>query len=293
MIIKYKMLIFTLGACLFATSVASDYVYTEVLYFNRVAEKEMYDKMNVNANQKFNGYSIEEFGEGYAKPPAFFSEEFSEKLFEKKLIEVPVINQYPELPVGCEIVSAVSVLNYLGLDISKKEFTDKYIKIDKEFTFDENEVMYGPNPWESFVGDPYGWGYGCFPNVLADSLNEYFEDVDFKATAYSLDHNLNDIYIEDFIDEGVPIIVWATIDMKPFNYRNVSEWIYNDEGDMLSWYQNSHTLVLCGYDYNCFYCMDPNDKDEIIPYLRADFNLRYFENGFKAVAIKLDENMNE
>ena len=83
-------------------------------------------------------------------------------------------------------------------------------------------------------------------------------------------------------------LVAATIDMKPFNYRKPSEWIIDATGENYCWYGNSHTLVLCGYDNHCYYFMDPHDKDEITLYLKSAFLTRFEENGFKAVAVKIN-----
>ena len=46
----------------------------------------------------------------------------------KKLIKVPYIDQTKEWPTGCESVSAVMLLQYLGMDISVEQFVDFYLE---------------------------------------------------------------------------------------------------------------------------------------------------------------------
>ena len=43
-------------------------------------------------------------------------------------IEVPYIDQSVKYPTGCESVSAVMLLQYLGYDITVEEFIDRYLE---------------------------------------------------------------------------------------------------------------------------------------------------------------------
>ncbi len=275
---RNKILVVTLSLCLAAASVAADCVYTWSVYGKRLAEHNKYEELNADPHAHYNSYTVEELGSGYEKPSS---------LFGKTLIDVPLINQYPELPVGCEPVCAAALLQYLGFETDKFDFTDNYLIWDDNFYYDENEVSHGPDPGSVFAGNPYEWGYGCSDDVLAGAMNRYFTENGSDCFAFAADTAINQADIEKLIDEGVPIIVWATIDMKPFNYRKPSEWILNTTGETYCWYSNSHTLVLCGYDGSCYYFMDPNNKDEITPYLKSTFLNRFEDNGFQAVMVKL------
>ena len=44
----------------------------------------------------------------------------------KKLIRVPYIDQTKDYPTGCESVSAVMLLHYLGIPISVDAFIENY-----------------------------------------------------------------------------------------------------------------------------------------------------------------------
>lgn len=276
---RNKILVSVLGLSVAVMSVVSDYVYTHHVYEERFEEYSKYENLQVDPHIHYNGFTVEQFGENYAKPS---------DLFGTVKLEVPLINQQPELPVGCEPVSAAAVLQYLGFDTDQFDFIDNYLVWDDNFYYDENKESHGPDPRKVFAGNPYEWGYGCSAEVLAEAMNRYFSENAPEYTAYAIDQQINSADIEKFIDEGVPLIVWATIDMKPFNYRKPSEWIIDETGEVYCWYSNSHTLVLCGYDNHCYHFMDPNDKDEITLYLKSAFLTRFEENGFKAVAVKIN-----
>ena len=60
-----------------------------------------------------------------------------------KRIEVPYLDQSEAYPTGCESVSTVMLLQYLGYDISVDTFIEQYL--EKE-NFEEREgVWYGPD----------------------------------------------------------------------------------------------------------------------------------------------------
>ncbi len=276
---KNKLLVTTLGIATAVCTVIADYAYTGQVYDERAAEMERYDALNADPHTLYGGYTVEELGEGYEKPNGVFG---------KVLLDVPIINQYPELPVGCEITSAAAVLQYLGFDVDKLYLTDNYLVCDDNFTYDENKESHGPDPYKVFAGDPYDWGYGCFAPVIVDTLNRYFADTDPNYEAMELEE-INPADIEKLINEGVPMIVWASRGMKSYNYREPAVWYLNDTGEQFTWIGNSHTLVLCGYDSTCYYFMDCDGKDEITAYLKEQFINRFQENGSQCVIVRIKD----
>lgn len=275
---RNKLLVTVLAICAAVCTVITDYIYTSGVYENRANEAALYASLNADPHTEYRGFTVEELGEGYEKPSG---------LFGKTVLNVPVINQFPEMPVGCEITSATALLQYLGFDIDKITMANNYVICDDNFTYDGKGDSHGPDPYKVFAGDPFRWGYGCYAPVIEEALNRYFEasGSDYKALAL---YNINSADIEKLIDEGVPVIVWATQDMKQFNYRNPSEWYINGTGEKLQWFGNSHTLVLCGYDSLCYHFMDSNDKNEITLYLKEQFLRRFDEAGKQCVIVKLN-----
>ena len=73
---------------------------------------------------------------------------------EEKLIDVPAICQYPELPTGCESVAATMVLQYYEVDITAEEFASDWLACSENFYSSEGK-RYGPDPHKVFVGNPF------------------------------------------------------------------------------------------------------------------------------------------
>lgn len=280
---RYKGICIALAVGLLASTLCADYFITAEKFEERSAENDKYTLLGADPHASYCGYTVMELGENYEKPS---------ELFGKVSIDVPLINQYPELPVGCEPTCAAAVLSLLGFETDKLDFTDNYLGYDDNFYYDAKMESHGPDPREVFAGDPYDWGYGCTSGVLASAMNRFFDENQTSAYTYkaiALDEHINSADMEKLIDEGVPVIVWATIDMKQLNYRKPSEWYIYETDEKYIWYGNSHTLVLCGYDSNCYYFMDPNDKKSITAYMKSAFLNRFEDNGSQAVVVKIDE----
>ena len=59
----------------------------------------------------------------------------------RKIIDVPYLDQSVKYPTGCESVSAVMLLQYLGYEISVDTFIEKYL--EKQPLEKKNGVLYG------------------------------------------------------------------------------------------------------------------------------------------------------
>ena len=79
-----------------------------------------------------------------------------------KISGVPLIQQYPLLPNGCEAVSAAMILQYYGFDITAQEFVDEYLFMQPLYY--ENNILCGPDPSHAYAGNPYTVtdGLGCY-----------------------------------------------------------------------------------------------------------------------------------
>lgn len=227
-------------------------------------------------------HSLEQLSEHYSPP---------ERSAGKILIPVPVINQYPELPVGCEITSAAALLNYLGYPVDKVEMQEKYLEDSYDFRFeviDGKKVRLGPDPTQVFVGNPKDTGFGCLSPVIVQSLNRFFSQQGSANYAIPLE-NANQATLEALLDRGIPIEVWASRNMKPFKYTANNEWIIESTGELFRWPGNAHALVLVGYDQDNYYFSDCDDKTEIQSYLKSDFLMRWEQFGSQGVIVRLME----
>ncbi len=273
---KNTVLCVVLGCCAAVSAAALDYVNGDILFRSRLEEKAVYAELNADMHRRYGGYTVDELCIGYEPATEFLG---------KKEIQMEIVNQYPEMPVGCEITCAAAMLNFLGYGIDKCELADNYMTVSNGNFTEKNGVLYGADPHRVFVGDPYGKGYGCYKEVIADVLNSFFEDKESENRAIILE-DANSADLEKLIDGGVPVMVWASIDMKPYRYNAVSNWVTED-GKEISWLSNSHTLILIGYDSTHYYFMDCNNKTDICRYAKQTFVDRWTENGSQTIVVKL------
>lgn len=198
------------------------------------------------------------------------------------VLPVENIQQLPELPAGCEITSTTIALNYeLGITESKMDMVS-YLPMDK--WPDENSVW--SSPWDVFVGDPSLNYYGAYSPVIKKTLENYFKknklDKEYKVTDLS-GSSVSELY--DAIDDGHPVIVWATIKMKASKPGN--SW-YLEDGSKYTWIAGEHCLVLIGYDLeqDTVILSDPYDSRGTVEYSTETFEARYEELFKQALIIE-------
>ena len=84
-----------------------------------------------------------------------------------------------------------------------------------------------------------------------------------------------------YIDNGVPVIIWATIQMKPID--GTVTWLM-ESGEEFTWKSGEHCLLLVGYDDKCYYFNDPIEGKDTA-YLRANVEAAYEELYCQAIAV--------
>lgn len=189
-----------------------------------------------------------------------------------------------DIPTGCESVSTVTVLNYLGIDITPETFIEDYLTCEPFYR--EDGVLYGPNPHEAFAGNPFQKAsLGCFPQVIVQALKnmraqkyEGMENITFADVSGTGLEQLEDEYLK----KGIPVLLWVTMEMKP-SYAGMQ--YYLEDGSLYIWRAGEHCTVLCGYDETSYYLIDPQADGEVVCYNRELVESRYEEMGEYAVVI--------
>lgn len=201
-------------------------------------------------------------------------------------IDIKSVCQYaePALPTGCECTALTTVLKFYGFGVTKNEIAAKYLKTQK---FKKKKgVLYGADPEKAFVGKPEDkHSYGCYSKPIADAANKYLKEQKSTLRAYVRDGEKLEYWF-DKIDEGKPVIIWATDDMK--KSKPTDEWLTKD-GKTITWLKNEHCYVLAGYDTKkkIVFCCDPIDRTtQIKEYDISLFAKRYKEQGMHAVLIE-------
>ena len=200
-----------------------------------------------------------------------------------KRIEVPYLDQSGAYPTGCESVSAVMLLQYLGYDISVDTFIEQYL--EKE-NFEEREgVWYGPDPRTHFCGSPYDEdSFGCYAPVICKALEKILGD------AYEVSDRTGteiDILLREYIDREMPVIFWACINMR--EPITGPQWKLKENGETFTWISNEHCMLLVGYDEEGYYFNDPYDNNGVIRYPKDVVKDRYKAQHMQAVGVKKRE----
>ncbi len=192
--------------------------------------------------------------------------------------DVPYISQ-ETLPTGCEIASAVMLLQNYGYAVSLEDFADN--AIDTGNLYESDGILLGPSPYDKFIGSPYSTsGYGCYAPVLVDAMNHMLNSGD---TAYDLTGTQLDDILTSYIDNGIPVAIWATINMM--EPEEGTSWQITETGEPFTWIKHEHCLVLVGYDDMFYYFNDPYANKGLCSYSRTLTEKRYEALGMQAAVI--------
>ena len=172
-----------------------------------------------------------------------------------QLTDFDIIEQYPELPTGCEITAMTMVLNYYGYQVNKVTMALDYMpKVQAEFYRSEDGRLMGPDLENFFVGDPTEeTGYICGTGAIVIAANRYLADVGSDLTAAAI-KNAQPEKLYDLIDQGAPVVIWCTINMED---RAETDGWYREDGTYMEWSTNDHGAVLIGYDEDTVTVADP------------------------------------
>ena len=133
-------------------------------------------------------------------------------------IEVPYIDQSVKYPTGCESVSAVMLLKYLGYEITVDEFIKNCLEC-REMEMRDGK-LYGPDPNEYFCGSPYDEdSFGIYAKGLLKALDRAAgTEFCFKDESGTPIQKL----LEKYIDQEMPVV--STCERRSRD-RNGNCWI--------------------------------------------------------------------
>ena len=183
----------------------------------------------------------------------------------------------PDYPTGCESVATVMALQHAGINKTVLSFINSYLY--------RTSVPFDPNI--SFGGDPRDTrnSYGCYSPVIKKALDKCFQSLEISFyKAVELKNVSLQQLCSDYIDKDIPVIMWATIDMKPA--RNGDRWYYN--GKLIQWIIPEHCLLLVGYDDEHYIFNDPLKSKPFTYYKKAAVEQAYAGLFSQAVIIYMD-----
>lgn len=168
-------------------------------------------------------------------------------------VPVELIFQKPELPNGCEITSLTSALDFYGYSIDKVTLSDEFLPMRPFYRKDGK--LYGPHPDQAFSGNPRdGSGFYVFAGPTAKAGNDYIKSVNGEHAITDLTGSSRETII-DYVEQGVPVVIWVTLDLGApnFNYS----WLLDDTGEEYPALLNLHCVVINGINGDQFSVMDP------------------------------------
>lgn len=211
------------------------------------------------------------------KDTANYGGGFDVKEAGEKIINVPAISQYPELPTGCESVATTMILQYYGDNITAEEFAGSWLECSEAF-YKSNGKLYGPDPNEVFAGNPFKESsYGCFADPIVNAINNHSQNF----TAQKITEKTLAELCEEYIDNNEPLLIWATMSMKESGVG--TKW-YLEDGSVFSWIKGEHCLVLVGYNDDYYYLNDPM-SGSVVAYQKNIVESRFSELGQQAICI--------
>lgn len=221
----------------------------------------------------------------------------------EKLIKVPYIDQTEEWPTGCESVSAVMFLQYLGINITVGDFVERFL--ERKPLFEKDGKLYGPNPWKVFAGEPADKeSMGCYAPVIVKAVERVFQAEAQKCSGLksqaeekemasriadyevvNLTETPMETLLREYIDNDIPVIFWASIDLKE-TYSG-PDWILTDSEEIFTWRSNEHCMLLVGYDEEKYYFNDPWHGHGTIGYEKKLVEKRHAEQYSMAVSVRM------
>ena len=198
---------------------------------------------------------------------------------EKVCIQAPYIDQSGAYPTGCESVSAVMLLQFLGVDITVDEFIEKYL--EKQDFEERDGELFGPDPREYFCGSPYDEdSFGCYAPVIAGAMKRVL-----GGTYTVKDESGTDTaeLIRLYIGKGMPVVYWACINMREPVIG--PQWKLLDTGQIFTWVSNEHCMLLVGYDGEGYYFNDPYNNNGLIHYPKEVVEERHRAQHMQAVGV--------
>lgn len=188
-----------------------------------------------------------------------------------KIIQAPFISQLGKYPTGCESVTTVMALNHIGIDVSVDKFIDSYLT--------KTGVPFDPSI--SFGGNPRSTsGYGCYAPVIKKALDKALSGKNYEAKV------LNNVSLKtlcsQYIDKGIPVILWATMYMNT-PYIS-STWTYN--GKTINWIAPEHCLLLVGYDSSHYIFNDPLTYQPQTYYSKSSVEVAYKGLNYQAIVLE-------
>lgn len=197
------------------------------------------------------------------------------KLREQVSIDVPLIEQLPELPRGCEVTSLAMLLESANLPVDKMQLAKEIRRNPAKQVIKNGQIHFG-DPNNGFVGDMYSFqtpGLGVYHEPIIELAEKYLPG---KIVNLS-NRPFNELKIP--LSDGRP--VWVIINT---HYEKLADDYFQ------TWYTESgpiqitrkqHSVLITGYDERYIYFNDPLNRESKAPI--NDFEQSWVQMGSHAI----------
>lgn len=153
---------------------------------------------------------------------------------QEQKLNVPLENQMPDLPNGCEVTSLSMLMNYYGIKVSKNELAETIQHVD---SFTDGGKHRG-NPHQGFVG------HMTIANAGWCVYNEPLYNVARKYTSHIENITGSDfLSLLKLVSNGHPVMIITTTTFNKVN--NMQTWDTNTGKVNVT--PSSHACVITGY----------------------------------------------
>lgn len=153
----------------------------------------------------------------------------------QQMLNVPLENQLPDLPNGCEVTSLSMLMNYYDIKVTKNELAENIAHVD---SFTDNGKYRG-NPNQGFVGHMgianAGW---CVYNQPLYNVARKYTNHIVNATGDSF------LQVLKLVSSGHPVLIITTTTFNRVN--NMQTWQTNSGRVKVT--PSSHACVITGYN---------------------------------------------
>ncbi len=153
---------------------------------------------------------------------------------QEQKLNVPLENQMPDLPNGCEVTSLSMLMNYYGIKVSKNELAETIQHVDS-FT---DGGKYRGNPHQGFVGHMTiaNAGWCVYNEPLYNVARKYTSHIE-KITGSDF------LSLLKLVSNGHPVMIITTTTFNKVN--NMQTWDTNTGKVNVT--PSSHACVITGY----------------------------------------------
>lgn len=194
-------------------------------------------------------------------------------IYPTRIIDVEPMNQYPDMPNGCEVTSMAMLVKKYGVDVNKYNIEANLKK----------SGFQNADPNIAYIGNPYSKdGFYCFASPVVESANIYLGKKGSYLRAEDITGTSVIGVLNRIIFKKQPVVVWFTVD---YNDPEMTEKTYiTPQGDTEKLYKNLHCVVVNGIGDAQVKLVDPIKGNTTVSVWK--FAKIYTEMGKRAIEIK-------